>query len=53
MSRSQLSMGGCYGLLETAQDEGGNCRMNVEPETQYAKTEEGYVGYQVFGQGPF
>ena len=23
--------------------------MNVEPETQYAKTEEGYVGYQVFG----
>jgi class 3 adenylate cyclase len=27
--------------------------MTVEPETQYAKTEEGYVGYQVFGQGPF
>ncbi|HET7870362.1 MAG TPA: alpha/beta hydrolase [Actinomycetota bacterium] len=26
--------------------------MTVEPETRYAKTEEGYVGYQVFGQGP-
>jgi alpha-beta hydrolase superfamily lysophospholipase len=27
--------------------------MTVEPETQYAKAEEGYVGYQVIGQGPF
>jgi class 3 adenylate cyclase len=27
--------------------------MTVEAETQYVKTEEGYVGYQVFGQGPF
>jgi hypothetical protein len=27
--------------------------MTIEPETQYAKTEEGYVGYQVFGQGSF
>jgi class 3 adenylate cyclase len=27
--------------------------MTVEPEIRYAKTEEGYVGYQVFGQGPF
>ncbi len=26
--------------------------MTVPPETQYAKTEEGYVAYQVFGEGP-
>ena len=27
--------------------------MTVAPEIRYAKTEEGYVGYRVFGQGPF